>query len=394
MPKSGAAPPRRARPRRRKPAAGRAQAKPRHEPRRPPPPQHSRTSATGRCCRRSLDPRRARSSRSSSAGCFLDWKDQCETLDMAAGAKKASCSDAVRAEEGEGDQLRALRPAAERGRAVVRRAGQAAAQPLRDRRAADRHQPGRASAAACSSSCSSRPRRSRWPTSTPSCRSTIKITGNYHDMGAFASDVAQLPRIVTLNDVAHRQRQGHAAHGCRSPRRSATSTRKRSRSSARSRSSQGQGEQEMKRVGRTRSSLARGRRARRRLRRREPPGPARLDGASRARARGASSTRCRRSSPTSRSRTTRSTCPIRSSRARSSRTKGGSKLAPDLTRRKEPLEAFPLESLAMVGTLDAGTRRCTRSCARPTRTSTRCAPATTWDRTSASSPASATARSS
>ena len=29
----------------------------------------------------------------------------------------------------------------------------------------------------------------------------IKITGTYHDMGAFASDVAQLPRIVTLNDV-------------------------------------------------------------------------------------------------------------------------------------------------------------------------------------------------
>jgi len=31
---------------------------------------------------------------------------------------------------------------------------------------------------------------------------SIRITGNYHDMGAFASDVAQLPRIVTLNDVA------------------------------------------------------------------------------------------------------------------------------------------------------------------------------------------------
>ena len=29
----------------------------------------------------------------------------------------------------------------------------------------------------------------------------IKISGTYHDMGAFASDVAQLPRIVTLNDV-------------------------------------------------------------------------------------------------------------------------------------------------------------------------------------------------
>ena len=31
---------------------------------------------------------------------------------------------------------------------------------------------------------------------------SIRITGSYHDMGAFASDVAQLPRIVTLNDVA------------------------------------------------------------------------------------------------------------------------------------------------------------------------------------------------
>ena len=32
-------------------------------------------------------------------------------------------------------------------------------------------------------------------------------------------------------------------------------------------------------------------------------------------------------------------------------TKGGGRLAPDFTRRKEPLEAFPLESLSMVGTL-------------------------------------------
>jgi type IV pilus assembly protein PilO len=31
---------------------------------------------------------------------------------------------------------------------------------------------------------------------------SIRITGNYHDIGAFASDVAALPRIVTLNDVA------------------------------------------------------------------------------------------------------------------------------------------------------------------------------------------------
>ena len=31
---------------------------------------------------------------------------------------------------------------------------------------------------------------------------TIRITGSYHDIGAFASDVGKLSRIVTLNDVA------------------------------------------------------------------------------------------------------------------------------------------------------------------------------------------------
>jgi type IV pilus assembly protein PilO len=36
----------------------------------------------------------------------------------------------------------------------------------------------------------------------------IRITGNYHDMGAFASDIAQLPRIVTLNDVAISNERG------------------------------------------------------------------------------------------------------------------------------------------------------------------------------------------
>lgn len=30
---------------------------------------------------------------------------------------------------------------------------------------------------------------------------TIKVTGKYHDLGAFTSDVSLLPRIVTLNDV-------------------------------------------------------------------------------------------------------------------------------------------------------------------------------------------------
>ena len=30
----------------------------------------------------------------------------------------------------------------------------------------------------------------------------IKVTGSYHDMGAFASDIGQLSRIVTLNDLS------------------------------------------------------------------------------------------------------------------------------------------------------------------------------------------------
>jgi len=31
---------------------------------------------------------------------------------------------------------------------------------------------------------------------------SIKLKGNYHDMGAFASDVSQLPRIVTLSNIS------------------------------------------------------------------------------------------------------------------------------------------------------------------------------------------------
>jgi type IV pilus assembly protein PilO len=30
----------------------------------------------------------------------------------------------------------------------------------------------------------------------------LKVIGTYHDMGAFAADVGQLPRIVTLNDIS------------------------------------------------------------------------------------------------------------------------------------------------------------------------------------------------
>lgn len=31
---------------------------------------------------------------------------------------------------------------------------------------------------------------------------TVKVVGNYHDLGSFASDIANLPRIVTLNNLS------------------------------------------------------------------------------------------------------------------------------------------------------------------------------------------------
>lgn len=31
---------------------------------------------------------------------------------------------------------------------------------------------------------------------------TLKVTGNFDDLGKFASDISQLPRIVTLNDIS------------------------------------------------------------------------------------------------------------------------------------------------------------------------------------------------
>jgi type IV pilus assembly protein PilO len=34
---------------------------------------------------------------------------------------------------------------------------------------------------------------------------SIKLTGSYHEMGAFASDVSQLPRIVTLSNISLKQ---------------------------------------------------------------------------------------------------------------------------------------------------------------------------------------------
>jgi type IV pilus assembly protein PilO len=30
---------------------------------------------------------------------------------------------------------------------------------------------------------------------------TVRVSGRYHDLGAFTSDIANLPRIVTLNNL-------------------------------------------------------------------------------------------------------------------------------------------------------------------------------------------------
>lgn len=42
---------------------------------------------------------------------------------------------------------------------------------------------------------------------------TLKVTGNYDDLGRFASDISQLPRIVTLNNISISSGTGPGAAG-------------------------------------------------------------------------------------------------------------------------------------------------------------------------------------
>jgi type IV pilus assembly protein PilO len=133
------------------------------------------------------------------AGAFLDWKDQYETLDRAKGEEltlrtqytekkaKAINFDAYRAQLSEVEQsfgaLVKQLPNRSEIDALLTDINQAGLgrglvfelfKPAAQERMADFY--------------------AELPIS-------IRITGSYHDMGAFASDVAQLPRIVTLNDV-------------------------------------------------------------------------------------------------------------------------------------------------------------------------------------------------
>ena len=183
---------------------------------------------------------------------------------------------------------------------------------------------------------------------------SIRITGNYHDMGAFASDVAQLPRIVTLNDIAHRQRQGHAHHG-RDRQDLPLSRRGRDREAARAGARKRP--QEMKRV-----AIA---------------AIAAVAVATLLAGCGGESHQDLRAWMQEQGKGVKGKLdplpqvkpyepftynafdlpdPFKPRKIEPARA-GRSKLAPDLTRRKEPLEAFPLESLPMVGTLQKGKTR-------------------------------------
>ena len=53
----------------------------------------------------------------------------------------------------------------------------------------------------------------------------IKVTGSYHDIGEFAADMAKMPRIVTLNNLASAPARMACCRSTPSPRPSATSTR-------------------------------------------------------------------------------------------------------------------------------------------------------------------------
>ena len=147
----------------------------------------------------------------------------------------------------------------------------------------------------------------------------IKITGNYHDMGAFASDVAQLPRIVTLNDVQIANEKGTLSleAEARTFRYLDDEEIAKQRAIAKAKEKKGRRRNEAPRrpdSGHRAAAL--------RVRRREPPGPARLDGRAgqgRARqARPAAADQAVRALRVQRVRPART----RSSRARSSRRRG------------------------------------------------------------------------
>jgi type IV pilus assembly protein PilO len=77
---------------------------------------------------------------------------------------------------------------------------EAVAQQIRSRVAAGRDQPGGDGPGPAVRSLQARGEQVR--ISMPNCRSTVRLTGTYHDFGAFAGDIGKLSRIVTLNNIS------------------------------------------------------------------------------------------------------------------------------------------------------------------------------------------------
>ena len=171
----------------------------------------------------------------------------------------------------------------------------------------------------------------------------IKITGNYHDMGAFASDVAQLPRIVTLNDLVISADKRHARHGGGGQDLPLSG---RGRNCQATRGGQRE-DQEMMRAAfislcACLALAACGERG-------HPDLEAWMKDQGKA-AKGKLDP-LPQIKPYDPFTYNAFDLPDPFKPRKIEPSKGGSKLAPDFTRRKEPLEAFPLESLTMVGTL-------------------------------------------
>ena len=216
------------------------------------------------------------------------------------------------------------------------------------------------------------------------------MTGNYHDIGAFASDIGQLSRIVTLNDIA----LNVGKDGTLTMDATAKTFRYLDEDEVADAARGGQGGQggegqEMKRAP---LIAARGRAAR------SPPAAASEQQELRAELAGHDQGHARQGRPPLPDVKPYEPVPynafdlpdpfgpakieLPTERHRSGT---GSGLQPDLNRPKEPLEAYPLESLKMVGHARAQTSRPSGPASRRTPACTGSASATTWARTSASS---------
>ena len=180
---------------------------------------------------------------------------------------------------------------------------------------------------------------------------SVKITGNYHDMGAFASDVAQLPRIVTLETTSNDKGVLTLDAVAKTFPVALDEKLSKQRKAAKD------AKDKAKEMGRwVALSLGACVLLSRAVGGKKPPGSSRMDRRHPGQGRAArAAIRCRPGS---------TVCepfaynafdlPDPFKPRKIEPTKGGSKLAPDLTRRREPLEAYPLESLNMVGTLTQG----------------------------------------